>query len=147
MTALVTKSRVRKRRRATGVMLLASLWLKVLVLSVGLTQPAQAADPAAQSPEQDLLAALHVICTPGGAKVLGVPADDGQTNDGAAKSGLLDCARCCCTPTFTVSMAFGACLAGSIAFIATPPAPQMVHPGGLSQTPTNPRAPPLSILV
>ena len=147
VTALVAKSGIGKRRRATGVVLLASLWLKVLVLAIGLTQPAQAAEAASPSPEQDLLAALHVICTSGGVKVLGTPAEDGQTKDGAAKSGLLDCARCCCTPNVALPMALGACLAVSITFIVAPPAPQMVHPAALSQTPVNPRAPPLSILV
>lgn len=147
MTALFTKSGIGKRRRATGVVLVASLWLKVLVLAIGLTQPAQAAEASAPSPEQDLLAALHVICTSGGVKVLGAPGDDGQTKDGAAKSGLLDCARCCCTPNLAVPMALGTCLVVSVTFIAAPPAPQMGHPAGLAQSPTNPRAPPLSILV
>lgn len=147
VTALVTKSGIGKRRRATGVVLIASLWLKVLVLAIGLTQPAQAAEASAPSPEQDLLAALHVICTSGGVKVLGAPTDDGQTSDDAAKSGLLDCARCCCTPNLAVPMVPGTCLAVSITFITAPLTAQMVHPGGLSQTPVNSRAPPLSIFV
>ncbi|MEP0340226.1 MAG: hypothetical protein ABJ388_05005 [Alphaproteobacteria bacterium] len=137
----------RHRRRVTGAVLLVGLWLKVFVIALGLAQTAQAAAGNDVSPEQDLLAALHVICTSGGVKVLGAPTDDGQTSDDAAKSGLLDCARCCCTPNLAVPMVPSTCLAVSITFITAPLTAQMVHPGGLSQTPVNPRAPPLSIFV
>lgn len=138
----------KRRRRATGVALVASLWLKALVLAVGLAQPVQAAGAdTAPSAEQDLLAALHVICTSSGTQVLDPTTGATDTeHPSTAKSGLLDCARCCCAPTHHAPD----CLASRL---VSPPhverlaaIPQPVLPGEHQETPGNPRAPPHSVL-
>ena len=138
----------KRRRRATGVALVASLWLKALVLAVGLAQPVQAAGvDTAPSAEQDLLAALHVICTSSGAQVLD-PANgaDDTEHPSTAKSGLLDCARCCCAPTHSTPDCSASRFV-SPPLVGVPVAiPQPVLPGEHQDAPGNPRAPPFSVL-
>ncbi|MEQ8228445.1 MAG: hypothetical protein RIA64_10200 [Rhodospirillales bacterium] len=147
MTACFGKSGSHNRRRWTSGVLVASLWLKALVLAVGLAQPAPAVASDGASAERDLLAALHVICTPGGIKVI-----EGADGDGTAAPetpppafGFLDCTRCCCGPATAASLALGSCLLAPVVFGAFPPEPRSVAGGQISDNPAHPRAPPISI--
>lgn len=140
MTASVLNILPRFRRRATGAVLLAALWVKIAVVAIALAQPVQAAEPAASAAEQDLLAALRVVCTPGGAKVH--PSDDeGQAPAHAAD--MMDCARCCCTAAMAVPGVCGACLTTPVAFRAEISTPQFLIAAQHAQTPGKPRAPPV----
>jgi len=143
VTAAIAKIWTRaRRRRAVGALLVAALWLKAVVLAVGLAQTAQASQPGAATAERDLLAALRVICTAGGAKVRGSSGQDGD----ARTSALHDCARCCSAPAHGTPPAGGAVLSAVFVFAAVPPVPEGVPPGEVPVTPTHPRAPPPSIL-
>mgnify|MGYP003671997698 FL=1 len=133
----------RSRRRATGAVLLVGLWLKVFVIALGLAQTAQAAAGNDVSPEQDLLAALHVICTSGGVKVLQSFDGDGGDDRQTAGMDLLDCARCCCTPVHGVGVAQHECLVRAAAPAAVLPAPPSLAAGQGIDMPGNPRAPPV----
>ena len=144
MTAVntVLGSRIR-RRRAWGTALLSALWLKVFVVALGLAQPAQAARDGAGSPERDLLAALHVICSSGGIKV--VESSDGG-GDGIPKSAgmdLLDCARCCCTPVHGAPQIQGDCTVRAAAYTVVLPAPASLIAGQVIERAAHPRAPPV----
>jgi hypothetical protein len=144
------RARSRNRRRWTGGVLVASLWFKAFVLAVGLAQPAQAAPEGAASAEQDLLAALHVICTSGGAKVLGASdAGDADTpvNSSAAKSGLLDCARCCCSPAYATPLALCSGYLVTAAFGVFLPETGSTVLAQTAHSPANPRAPPIRFAV
>lgn len=147
MTAYLGKPGSQNSRRWTSGVLVASLLLKALVLAVALAQPAPAASDVV-SAERDLLAALHVICTPGGIKVM-----EGADGDGTAAPetpppafGFLDCTRCCCGPATAASLALGSCLLAPVVFGAFPPEPRSVAGGQISDNPAHPRAPPDSIL-
>lgn len=133
------------RRRATGVLLLVGLWLKVCVVALALAQPAQAADGPG-SADRNLLAALQVICTSTGAKVMGSSGGDGPADPRDAGMDLIDCARCCCAPTHGMPAPPAECAVG-VAFSVgvlipprSPAAPQAVD-GTL-----HPRAPPAQVL-
>lgn len=148
MTAYLGKFGTQNRRRWTSGVLVASLWVKVFVLAVGLAQPVQAALSDGASAERDLLAALHVICTPGGVKVI-----EGAAGDAAAPPetppsafGFLDCTRCCCGPATAASLALGPCLLAPVVFGAYPPEPRSVGGGEIPDNPGHPRGPPISIL-
>ena len=137
------------RRRRTGGVLVLSLWLKVFILAIGLAQPAQAASSDSTSAEQDLLAALHVICTSGGVKVLSDrdgDASDLPSDTSAAKSGLLDCARCCCGPATAARLDFGSWTLVTAYFGDALPISDSVVPTGSVHGQANPRAPPHLIL-
>lgn len=136
----------RRRRRATGALLLAGLWLKVFVIALGLAQPAQAARDGAGSPERDLLAALHVICTSGGVKVLGSSGGDGGGIPKSAGMDLLDCTRCCCTPVHGVPFVQGVGPVHAAAHAAVLPAPGSLIAGQAVDRATHPRAPPVQVL-
>ena len=144
MTAVRTTfgSRIR-RRRAWGAALLAALWLKVFVIALGLAQPAQAARDGAGSPERDLLAALHVICSSGGIKVVGSSDGDGGGIPKSAGMDLLDCARCCCTPVHGAPQMQGDCTVQVAAHMAVLPTPAPLITGQVVEHAAHPRAPPV----
>lgn len=144
MTAILDTFRLTlRRRRLTGAVLMAALWLKIAVVAVALAQPVQAAEPGATAAEQDLLAALRVVCTPGGAKVL-PSGDDG--NAPAPAVDMMDCARCCCTAAMAVPDVCGACLMVPVAFRAEISTPQVLIAAQHTDNPGKPRAPPVSVV-
>lgn len=136
----------KRRRRATGVLLLAGLWLKIFVIALGLAQPAQAARNGAGAAERDLLAALHVICTSGGVKVLGSSGGDGGGDPKPAGMDLLDCTRCCCTPVHGVPLVQGDCPVRAAAHAVVLPAPASLIAGQAVDRAAHPRAPPAQAL-
>lgn len=144
MTAVntVLGSRIR-RRRAWGAVLLAALWLKVFVIALGLAQPAQAAHDGAGSPERDLLAALHVICSSGGIKIVKSSDGDGGGMPKSAGMDLLDCARCCCTPAHGAPQMQGDCTVQAAAYTVVLPAPASLIAGQVIERAVHPRAPPV----
>ncbi len=77
-------------RRHAGIMVVTTMWLKLLVVALGMAQPVQAGhqDTAEGGGPSGLLAALAVICTPNGTKKLG-----GQ-DESRAQPGLADCLLC-----------------------------------------------------
>ena len=145
MTAILDTFRpTLRRRRLTGAVLMAALWLKIAVVAVALAQPVQAAEPGATAAEQDLLAALRVVCTPGGAKVLPL-GDDGGTIPAHA-ADMMDCARCCCTAAMAVPGLCGACLTVPVAFRAKISTPQFLIAAQHTDNPGKPRAPPVLVV-
>ncbi|HBC09014.1 MAG TPA: hypothetical protein DC046_15750 [Rhodospirillaceae bacterium] len=147
VTAAADTLRPRNHHRATGAVLLAGLWLKVFVVALGLAQPTRAADDGANQAEQDLLAALHVICTAGGVKVFGSSEDDGDSDSTPAVMDLLDCARCCCTPVHGMALAQDVGLVQGPALATVLPPARSLIVGQVSDNPGNPRAPPALVLV
>lgn len=133
----------KRRRRATGALLLAGLWLKVFVIALGLAQPAQAAHDGVGSPERDLLAALHVICSSGGIKVIGSSDGDGGGIPKSVGMDLLDCARCCCTPVHGAPLIQGDCTVQAAAHAVLLPAPASLISGQVVERAAHPRAPPV----
>lgn len=136
----------KRRRRATGALLLAGLWLKVFVIALGLAQPAQAAQDGIGAAERDLLAALHVICTSGGVKVVGSSDADGGGIPKSAGMDLLDCARCCCAPVHGAALAQDVGAVQAVALAVVLPAPPSRVAGQAVDNPGNPRAPPARVL-
>lgn len=121
--------------RRLGAVMACVLLLKAVALAVGLAAPARA---AAGGDKADLFAALSVICTPGGVKML---SSDGRTHAPAAA----DCPLCaagahCALPAQAAVLSLPAAVAQPKAS-AVPAACQ--RPAILSR---HPRAPPASIL-
>ena len=142
MTAARNTFRSRnRRRRVTGAMLLAGLWLKVFVVALGLAQPARADVSGARTAERELLAALHVICTSGGVKVLGSSGNGGGA-PASAGMDLLDCARCCSVPVHGLALTQDAFPVQMAAHVRVPPPPRSLAGGQVFDNPGNPRAPP-----
>lgn len=117
-----------------GAVMACVLLLKAAALAVGLAAPARA---AAGGDKADLFAALSVICTPGGVKML---SSDGKTQAPAAADCPLCAAAAHCALAAQAAVLSLPAAAAQPQALAVPPAAQ--RPAILSR---HPRAPPASI--